>query len=323
MCQPAIPTDVPLLAPPCCPRSGWFEFLEQMRRAVGLVVILTCPTERYGVRDRSEARQVIAERNDLLRQLAAASIHAAANATAPGGGRPFVLLDVDAMTRGLPKDVVLSPLDYHYSCYPGTVSKFQSACAWLSLLCHACMLPHCPVYALCSRASVCACAAAACAAGAYGGACLTFFALEQHVMYSIHARQSSDAPVAPAALQTARCCGRAATAGRRRSTANAASKASTSRSTAGAPTQWDGRPGSCSSTFLAAVEACNKRPPQKLISIAPLRAAGGTQPQRSAGMARGSFPSASCIFRILSTCLLGQRCGRQRSCALQQQQRFS
>ncbi len=123
--------------------SGWFEFMEEMRQQVAQVVLLTCPTERFGVPDRFATRRVVAQRNEVLRQMVADSrggsvpsgasgSGSAGSGTAAGGssggssgrsgsGRSsgadpnlFLLLDLDAMTKWLPREVALSPHDFHY-----------------------------------------------------------------------------------------------------------------------------------------------------------------------------------------------------------------
>ena len=120
---------------PALPCSGWFEFLEEVRQQVGQVVLLTCPTERFGVPDRYATRRVVAQRNELLRQLVAdsrggsarsgAGSNGDAGSAGPAGGSgsssssssnssPFLLLDLDAMTKWLPREVALSPHDFHY-----------------------------------------------------------------------------------------------------------------------------------------------------------------------------------------------------------------
>jgi hypothetical protein len=141
--------------------TGWFEFSEEMRQQVGQVVLLTCPTERFGVPDRYATRRVVAKRNELLRQMvadsrggsapsyAASSSRVASGGEAAGGDgsgsssrsgsgsssslssgssspgpNPFLLLDLDAMTKWLPRDVALSPHDFHYQCYAASHSAF-------------------------------------------------------------------------------------------------------------------------------------------------------------------------------------------------------
>ncbi|KAI7844671.1 hypothetical protein COHA_001760 [Chlorella ohadii] len=136
--------------------AGWFEFLEEMRQQVAQVVLLTCPTERFGVPDRFATRRVVAQRNDVLRQLVADSRGGSSsdggsgsdagdsssssssagtgsssggsgtgsNSSSGAGPKPFLLLDLDAMTKWLPREVALSPHDFHYQCYPVTQSAY-------------------------------------------------------------------------------------------------------------------------------------------------------------------------------------------------------
>lgn len=87
---------------------------------MGQVVLLTCPTERFGVPDRFATRRVVAQRNALLRQLVAATRGGAAaeddggGGGAAAGGSPLMLLDLDTMTKYLPRAAALSPHDFHY-----------------------------------------------------------------------------------------------------------------------------------------------------------------------------------------------------------------
>ena len=110
-----------------------------------------CATaERLGVPDRYATRRVVAQRNELLRgmvaatrggsnaTLAAASSGDGGSGSGSGGGstgRPLLLLDLDAMTKWLPLEVTLSPHDFHYQCHATTQSAFQSEARHV-LRCH-------------------------------------------------------------------------------------------------------------------------------------------------------------------------------------------
>lgn len=88
---------------------------------------MTCPTERLRLPARKAPRELAARRNALLRQMVAdsrgggASLmdgggEAAAVGGAPGG-RPLMLLDIDAMTQQLPAAATISLEDHHYQVW--------------------------------------------------------------------------------------------------------------------------------------------------------------------------------------------------------------
>ncbi|KAL4444045.1 hypothetical protein ABPG75_011782 [Micractinium tetrahymenae] len=54
--------------------SGWLDFVHEVQARAAQVVLLTCPTDRLSTPDKAKARQVVAERNRLLRQMVARSL---------------------------------------------------------------------------------------------------------------------------------------------------------------------------------------------------------------------------------------------------------
>lgn len=143
--------------------SGWLDFIADMQQRVGQLVLLTCPTDRFRPPDRAAAREVIARRNELVRQLVADSwagrdaasggsgvenaghSSGSSSSSAAGGSggssagngegssagsasvgpTPLLVLDLDALTRqGLPPGAEISPEDHHYQCYLGTSSGY-------------------------------------------------------------------------------------------------------------------------------------------------------------------------------------------------------
>lgn len=67
-------------------RSGWLDFLEEVRQQVGQVVLLTCPTDRIRRENQQEGRKLVAQRNQLLREMIAAERGGSAAAADASGG---------------------------------------------------------------------------------------------------------------------------------------------------------------------------------------------------------------------------------------------
>ena len=149
------PTHPPAIAAPTLPR-GWLGFVHEVQRRVGQLVLLTCPTDRLRPADKAAAREVVAQRNALLRQMVAASRGCSAPDGGGGGGSsgagsdggggkssggaggdggggttggaPLLLLDVDALTLHVPTRATIAPEDYHYQCYLQSNANYQSEC---------------------------------------------------------------------------------------------------------------------------------------------------------------------------------------------------
>lgn len=159
---PALLPARPVHRLPC---SGWLDFLREVRARVAQVVLLTCPTDRLGTPNKAQARRVVAERNQLLRQMVARSLGGSADSdadgmqeqgsargrdaraegsvagagvgraagsrldgaagVASGRARPLMLLDMDALTQRVSERTTIAPEDYHYQCYLSSDTQYQ------------------------------------------------------------------------------------------------------------------------------------------------------------------------------------------------------
>ena len=154
-------------------------------------------------------------------------------ARAGAGLAPLVLIDIDAMTRRLPQEVTLPPMDHHYQCYLSSASKYQSEYL-------------CPGHAGVALFCVWGGRMAGGQVGAGLGACAAGRRLAEVWVRRLHLPFNDAACSHSPHPQTARCCGQAATGRRRRGTRRAASTSWCWPPRAPALTPWTMPPGSCS-----------------------------------------------------------------------------
>ena len=96
--QPSAPAILPHKAAPALfpVRSGWLDFLAEVRQQVGQVVLLTCPTDRIRRDNQQEGRKLVAQRNQLLREMIAVERGGSAAAADASGG----VVERQLQTRG-------------------------------------------------------------------------------------------------------------------------------------------------------------------------------------------------------------------------------
>lgn len=123
-------SPLPLLVIDC---RAWLAFVDEMRQAVGQVVLLTCPTDRLTSPEHAALHKAAAARNEELRSLVAEGRGGRARSASGGAGGgveeeappPLMLLDMDALSRQLPKEWEISQVDFHHACHLASASANQ------------------------------------------------------------------------------------------------------------------------------------------------------------------------------------------------------